>query len=67
MGYVQCSWTPATYDDSGYNNYTDVFNNAVNNFARATVIAGIFRSFVHIEHRLIVLNQVSDYKTAMLI
>ncbi|KAF8553637.1 amine oxidase [Imleria badia] len=29
-----------TYDDSGYNNYTDVFNNAINNFAQATIVAG---------------------------
>lgn len=35
-------WTLATYDDSGYNNYTDVFNNAINNFAQATVVAGMY-------------------------
>ncbi|KAG8215259.1 hypothetical protein J3R82DRAFT_8813 [Butyriboletus roseoflavus] len=29
-----------TYDGSGYNNYTDVFNNAVDNFVQATVVAG---------------------------
>ncbi|KAG8215246.1 hypothetical protein J3R82DRAFT_8795 [Butyriboletus roseoflavus] len=29
-----------TYDDSGYDNYTGVFNNAVNNFAKATIVAG---------------------------
>ncbi|KAG6370738.1 hypothetical protein JVT61DRAFT_11125 [Boletus reticuloceps] len=29
-----------TYDDSGYNDYLDVFNDAVNNFAQATVVAG---------------------------
>ncbi|KAG9311051.1 hypothetical protein JVU11DRAFT_8951 [Chiua virens] len=30
----------ATFDDSGYNNYTDVFNDAVDNFSQATVVAG---------------------------
>ncbi|KAG6374012.1 amine oxidase [Boletus reticuloceps] len=29
-----------TYDDSGYNDYTDVVNQALNNFDRATVLAG---------------------------
>ncbi|KAI9571834.1 amine oxidase [Boletus coccyginus] len=29
-----------TYDYNGYNNYTDVFNNAVDNFAQATIFAG---------------------------
>ena len=41
-----CSWLAATYDDSGYNNYTDVFNDAVNNFAQATVVAGISKPFL---------------------
>jgi polyamine oxidase len=29
-----------TYDESGYNNYTDVLNNAIDNFDQATVLAG---------------------------
>jgi polyamine oxidase len=29
-----------TYDYNGYNNYTDTFNTAVDNFAAATVVAG---------------------------
>ncbi|KAG8218029.1 hypothetical protein J3R82DRAFT_6229, partial [Butyriboletus roseoflavus] len=33
-----CSWVLATYDGSVYN-YTDVFNNVVDNFAQATVVA----------------------------
>ncbi|KAF8553640.1 amine oxidase [Imleria badia] len=29
-----------TYDDSGYNNYTDVVNNAIDNFDQAIILAG---------------------------
>lgn len=41
--------TLATYDDSGYNDYTDIVNNAIDNVDQATVLAGmspliIFRS-----------------------
>ena len=63
--YAGCSWFAATYDDSGYNNYTDVFNNAVDKFTQATIVAGILKHFFYIESHVIV-NQASDYKTAML-
>ena len=44
----------ATYDETGYNNYTDVFNEAVNNFAEATVVASMSKFFLRIEYCLIV-------------
>jgi polyamine oxidase len=44
----------ATYDESGYNNYTDVLNNAIDNFDQATVLAGITNFLLRLEHRLIV-------------
>lgn len=49
-----CSWTLATYDDSGYNNYTDVFDDSVDNFAQATIVAGTLSSLLCTECRLIV-------------
>ena len=42
---VMASRTLATYDDSGYNNYTDVLNKAIDNFDRAAVLAGYRPSF----------------------
>lgn len=51
-----CSWTLATYDESGYNNYTDVFDNSVDNFDLATVVAGTGCCLPYIEYRLIVAN-----------
>lgn len=48
--------TLATYDDSGYNNYTDVLNNAIDNFEQATVLAGITNFLLRLERRLIVTN-----------
>ena len=43
--HAMVSWVLATYDDSGHNNYTDVLNKAVDNFDRATVLAGYRPSF----------------------
>ena len=49
--------TLATFDDSGYNDYTDVLNNAIDNFDQATVLAGITIYILGLERNLIVTDQ----------
>ena len=39
-GGIACSWSSATYDDSGFSDYTDIVDDATNDFAKATVLAG---------------------------
>lgn len=50
------SWALATYDDSGYNNYTNMSKNAVKEFNQATVLAGLSSFLLRLERRLISTN-----------
>ena len=50
----------ATYDDSGFNNYTDLVNDAVNNFNQAAIVAGT-EAFSLRPPPLIAVNQANDY------
>ncbi|KAH0833997.1 hypothetical protein J3R83DRAFT_11233 [Lanmaoa asiatica] len=40
IAYNDMYGSVTTYDDSGYNNYTNVLNDAVDKFSQATVVAG---------------------------